>query len=175
MKKQYDDFTKLKLKDMSKTMSDMTYKYINPDTLEPTRVPAQHYEKILEQVQENYLGEVTKIQFLNIMYNQLQALKKEDEKYFTQALLCIDMGINPKDMRLDEQIALSYTYNYVDDRKNYEKKDFHLLDGEIVETYNTSKTDPEIQGQAIQFSNMIDDKENYAYNNKQKNYDREER
>ena len=175
MKKQYDDFTKLKLKDMSKSISDMTYKYINPETLEPTRVPAQHYEKILEQVQETYLGEITKVQFLNIMYNQLQALKKEDEKYFTQALLCLDMGINPKDMRLDEQISLSYTYNYLDDKRNYEKKDFHLLDKEIVETYNSSKTDPEIQGQAIQFSNMMEDKENYAYNNKNKDIDRDSR
>ena len=26
MRKQYDDFTQLKLKDMSKTISDMTYK-----------------------------------------------------------------------------------------------------------------------------------------------------
>ena len=175
MKKNYDDFTKLKLKDMSKSMSDMTYKYINPETLEPTKVPAQHYEKILEQVQENYLGEITKVQFLNIMYNQLQALKKDDEKYFTQALLCIDMGINPKDMRLDEQISLSYTYNYLDDKRNNMKKDFHLLDKEIVEIYNTSKNDPYIQGQAIQISNMVEEKENYAFNNKNINKDVPER
>ena len=32
MRKQYDDFTQLKLKDMSKSISDMTYKYINPET-----------------------------------------------------------------------------------------------------------------------------------------------
>ena len=31
MRKQYDDFTQLKLKDMSKCISDMTYKYINPE------------------------------------------------------------------------------------------------------------------------------------------------
>lgn len=50
MRKQYDDFTQLKLKDMSKTISDMTYKYINPETGTPTNVPALHYEKILNQV-----------------------------------------------------------------------------------------------------------------------------
>ncbi|MDY5728150.1 MAG: hypothetical protein SPK49_05975 [Erysipelotrichaceae bacterium] len=50
MRKQYDDFTQLKLKDMSKSISDMTYKYINIETQEPTVVPAQHYEKILDQV-----------------------------------------------------------------------------------------------------------------------------
>ena len=32
MRKQYDDFTQLKMKDMCKAMSDMTYRYINPDT-----------------------------------------------------------------------------------------------------------------------------------------------
>ncbi len=56
MRKQYDDFTQLKLKDMSKSISDMTFKYINPETQEPTRVPAVHYEKILDQVTEKIYG-----------------------------------------------------------------------------------------------------------------------
>ena len=47
---------------------------------------------ILDQIKEQYMGEITSRQFLTIMYNQLNALKKEDEKYFKQALLCIDMG-----------------------------------------------------------------------------------
>ena len=94
MRKQYDDFTQMKLKDMCKNISDMTYTYINPETQEPTRVPAAHYEKILDQVKEQYMVEITSRQFLNIMYNQLSALKKEDPKYFNQALLCLDLGIN---------------------------------------------------------------------------------
>ena len=81
MRKQYDDFTQLKLKDMSKSISDMTYKYINPETQEPTRVPPVHYEKILDQVTEKYMSDITSRQFLTIMYNQLSSLKKEDEKY----------------------------------------------------------------------------------------------
>ena len=52
MRKQYDDFTQLKIKDMSKSISDMTYTYLNPETGEPTKVPAVHYEKILDQVTE---------------------------------------------------------------------------------------------------------------------------
>ena len=76
MRRQYDDFTQLKLKDMSKTMSDMTYEYINPDTQEPTKVPAVHYEKILDRVTEKYMADITSRQFLTIMYNQLTALKK---------------------------------------------------------------------------------------------------
>ena len=45
MRRQYDDFTQLKIKDMSKSISDMTYKYINPETQAPTKVPPTHYEK----------------------------------------------------------------------------------------------------------------------------------
>ena len=106
MRKQYDDFTQLKLKDMSKSISDMTYKYINPETKTPTVVPATHYEKILDQITEKYMSDITSRQFLTIMYNQLLALKKEDEKYFNQALLCLDLNLNPKDLRLNEQIAI---------------------------------------------------------------------
>ena len=63
MRKQYDGFTQLKLKDMSKSISDMTYRYINPDTQEPTKVPAVHYEKILDQVTEKYMSDITSRQF----------------------------------------------------------------------------------------------------------------
>lgn len=150
MRKQYDDFTQMKLKDMCKSMSDMTYTYINPDSGEPTKVPPSHYEKILEAVKENYMGEITSRQFLTIMYNQLNALKKEDEKYFRQALLCIDMGINPKDLRVDEQIAISFTDDYMEDKQKQEKKNFHILSQDIVDTYNESKENPMIQARAIE-------------------------
>ena len=92
---------------MSKSISDMTYKYINPETQSPTKVPPAHYEKILDQVTEKYMSDITSRQFLTIMYTQLSNLKKEDEKYFNQALLCMDLGLNPKDLRIDEQIAIA--------------------------------------------------------------------
>ena len=81
MRRQYDDFTQLKPKDMSKAISDMTYQYINPETKAPTVVPASHYEKILDRVKEQYMSEITSRQFLTIMYSQLSALKKEVEKF----------------------------------------------------------------------------------------------
>lgn len=167
MRKQYDDFTQMKLKDMCKNMSDMTYTYINPNTGEPTKVPASHYEEILDEVKEKYIGEITSRQFLTIMYNQLNALKKEDEKYFRQALLCIDMGINPKDLRVDEQIAISFTDDYVEDKQKQEKKNFHFLSQDIVDTYNESKENPMIQSRAIEVSDDInkekDDDVDYDY------------
>ena len=156
MRKQYDDFTQLKPKDMSKAISDMTYKYINPQTQEPTRVPPTHYEKILEQVTEKYMADITSRQFLTIMYNQLSALKKEDEKYFNQALLCMDIGLNPKDLRLDEQIAIEYTNSFIDDKKQYEKKNYHFLSEDIINAYNESKNNPELQSDVVRESNRVE-------------------
>lgn len=170
MRRQYDDFTQLKIKDMSKTMSDMTFEYINPETQEPTKVPAAHYENILNQVQEQYLSEITSRQFLNIMYTQLSNLKKEDEKYFNQALLCLDLGLNPKDLRINEQIALSYTEDYINTKKEEEKKNFHLLSSDIIEQYVGSKNDPILQAQIIRESNLIDKEQKL-----QNKYDRDVR
>lgn len=156
MRRQYDDFTQLKLKDMSKSISDMTYKYINPETDKPTKVPPAHYEKILDQVTEKYMADITSRQFLTIMYNQLNGLKKEDEKYFQQALLCIDLGLNPKDLRINEQIALEYTNEFLDERKQVLKKDNHILDQSIIDFYNDTKDNPNIQSHAVKESNKLE-------------------
>ena len=156
MRKQYDDFTQLKLKDMSKSISDMTYKYINPETDKPTKVPPAHYEKILDQVTEKYMADITSRQFLTIMYNQLNGLKKEDEKYFQQALICIDLGLNPKDLRIDEQIALEYTNEFLSERKQVLKKDNHILDQSIIDFNNDTKENPDIQSHAVKESNKLE-------------------
>ncbi len=156
MRKQYDDFTQLKVKDMSKSISDMTYKFINPETNTPTRVPPMHYEKILNQVTEKYIADVTSKQFLNIMYTQLVNLKKEDENYFNQALVCMDMGINPKDLRIDEQIAINVIGEYIEDKKCNEKKNFHMLSDDIVNAFNEAKNDSELQSSIIRESNRIE-------------------
>ena len=169
MRKQYDDFTQLKLKDMSKSISDMTYKYINPETQAPTKVPPQHYEKILDQVTEKYMADITSRQFLTIMYNQLSALKKEDEKYFNQALLCMDIGLNPKDLRLDEQIALEYSNGFIEDKKISEKKDFHFLDTDIISSFEEAKNNPALQAQIVRESNKYEDRESNMF--KPKEYD----
>lgn len=159
MRRQYDDFTQLKPKDMSKAISDMTYQYINPETKTPTVVPATHYEKILDRVKEQYMSEITSRQFLTIMYSQLSALKKEDEKYFQQALLCLDMGINPKDLRVNEQVAVTLTYDYIQDRQRMEKKDFHFLNQDIVDVYKETLENSEIQAEAVESSNSIIEQE----------------
>lgn len=173
MRKQYDDFTQLKLKDMSKSISDMTYKYINPETQTPTKVPPNHYEKILDQVTEKYMSDITSRQFLTIMYTQLTNLKKEDEKYFNQALLCMDLGLNPKDLRIDDQIAIEYSNSFIEDKKNYEKKNYHFLSEDIINSYIESKNDPNLQASVVRESNRFEEKENSVFDHK--NYDREGR
>lgn len=173
MRKQYDDFTQLKIKDMSKSISDMTYKYINPETQSPTKVPAAHYEKILDQVTEKYMSDITSRQFLTIMYTQLSNLKKEDEKYFIQALLCMDLGLNPKDLRIDEQIAIEYTNGFIEDKKNIDKKNFHFLDSEIIDAFDEAKNNPALQAQIVRESNKFEDRENSMF--KERHYDRDDR
>lgn len=171
MRKQYDDFTQLKLKDMSKSISDMTYKYINPETQTPTKVPPNHYEKILDQVTEKYMSDITSRQFLTIMYTQLNNLKKEDEKYFNQALLCMDLGLNPKDLRIDDQIAIEYSNSFIEDKKNYKKKNYHFLSEDIINSYIEAKNDPNLQASVVRESNRFEEKENSVFDHK--NYDRE--
>lgn len=173
MRKQYDDFTQLKLKDMSKSISDMTYKYINPETQTPTKVPPNHYEKILDQVTEKYMSDITSRQFLTIMYTQLNNLKKEDEKYFNQALLCMDLGLNPKDLRIDDQIAIEYSNSFIEDKKNYEKKNYHFLSEDIINSYIEAKNDPNLQASVVRESNRFEEKENSVFDHK--NYDRDGR
>jgi len=160
MRRQYDDFTQLKVKDMSKSISDMTYRYINPENNEPTKVPYTHYEKILNQVTEKYMADITSRQFLTIMYNQLTALKKEDERYFKEALICMDMGVNPKDMRIEDEIALSFTYDCAEDSEKQDKKGFHLLNEDIVNNFEQAKKDPELHSVYIKHDNLCDDLDN---------------
>ena len=158
MRNQYDDFVQLKEKDMSKYISDMTYEYINPETNAPTRVPASHYEKILGKVREEYMADITSKQFLNIMYTQLNALKKEDEKYFYQALLCMDMNLKPNDLRIDEQIAMAMTYDCIGRMQKENKKNFHFLSEEITGAFSEIKENPDIQREVIKTSQAYDNK-----------------
>ena len=149
MNKNYDDFTKMKPKEMSKTISDMTYNYINPETNMPTIVPASHYEKILNRVREEVIAEETKRIFLNTIYTQLKSLRDEEPKYFQQALLCLDLGLNPKDLRNDDLIALLLTSDAIDQTREEQKKNFHLLDKKIVDTFTEFKEDRSLHAEII--------------------------
>ena len=60
---------KLKIKDMGNAISDMTRQYINPNTNEPTVVPAKHYVGMLDRTTESFIDTVTQSQYLVVLYN----------------------------------------------------------------------------------------------------------
>ena len=167
MRKQYDDFVQMKIDEMSRTMSDITYKYINPETKEPTKVPATHYKEQLDRNVEIFLSETVKRNMLLIVYNQLASLKDENEKYFNEALLCMDLKINPKKLSINEAVALDYTYEHMQEKQIEMKKDkngYHFLDADLVNTFNKAKDDPILQAQVIRESNQVEKSENEPLN-----------
>ena len=149
MEKFYDEFIKQKPKEMAKTLEDITYKYLNPETQQPTVVPAKHFEKQLNEQMEMAVSETVYRQFLTIIYTQLKSLKVENEDLFNKALMCMELGINPKDMRISEQIALDVTVGYVNTLKETEKKEYHLIRNDIADKYKEALENGEIQKQFI--------------------------
>ena len=164
MRKFYDDFIQQKPKEMSKTLEDIVFKYTNPETHQTTKVPASHFEKEFGQEVERAISQSVNRQFLTIMYGQLNALKKDNEQLFYQALICIDNNLNPKDLRLSEQIAINHTYDYIQDKQRTEKKEFHFFNQEISNEYHRAITDPNIQAEAMEISNFLENQESIELN-----------
>ena len=136
MQKQYDDFVKLKVKEMSRTISKLTYTYLDPDTKKATVVPASHYEKWLNQNKEETIDQAIQYQFLNVIYTQIKNLKTENPRYFQEALLCLDLNLKPTDMAVDEQLALTATSVMMNMEEETKKKNFIYW---IVPLSNTSQ------------------------------------
>lgn len=164
MRTVYDEVLQMKPKELSKTMEDMTFKFMNPETNQPTRVPASHYEKELSHEIERAIVQTTNRQFLTIMYNQLNALKKEDPKYFFQALICMDNNLNPKDLRMPEQIAMNHTYDYIEEKQIQERKQFRFFNQDITNEYQRAISDPSIQAEYMELSNYLENQESRELN-----------
>ncbi len=164
MRTVYDEVLQMKPKELSKTMEDMTFKFMNPETNQPTRVPASHYEKELSHEIERAIVQTTNRQFLTIMYNQLNALKKEDPKYFFQALICMDNNLNPKDLRMPEQIAMNHTYDYIEEKQIQERKQFRFFNQNITNEYQRAISDPSIQAEYMELSNYLENQESRELN-----------
>ena len=164
MRTVYDEVLQMKPKELSKTMEDMTFKFMNPETNQPTRVPASHYEKELSHEIERTIVQTTNRQFLTIMYSQLNALKKEDPKYFFQALICMDNNLNPKDLRMPEQIAMNHTYDYIEEKQIQERKQFRFFNQDITNEYQRAISDPSIQAEYMELSNYLENQESRELN-----------
>lgn len=144
MNKQFDLFVKMKIKELSENISRMTYAYINPDTNQPTVVPAKHYRDILDQPIEVMVNDQIKRQFLNIMFKQMKALKEEEPILFNETLLLMDLNKTPDSLELNEEAAIRLTaQKLVEDEKTLKKK-FHLIDGEHLSIYEETKNDSEL-------------------------------
>lgn len=164
MRKFYDEFIQQKPKDMAKTMEDISFKYMNPETQQPTKIPAAHFEKELGQLVEKTVSQSVNRQFLAIMVGQLNLLKKDNEQLFYQALICMDNNLNPKDLRITDQIALNHTYDFIQEKQRQEKKDFHFFNQDITEEYDRAKRDSNIQAEAMELSNFLENQETRELN-----------
>ncbi len=148
MNKQFDVFVKMKITEMSKTIHDMTYSYINPDTKKPTDVPAKHYQDILKQPVEVLVEEQVKRQFLNVMFKQLKNLKEEEPHLFYQSLLLLDIGKSPDSLAINEEIALKMTADHMIEEENKPKKKnenkFQVTHQSFMDEYENIKNDDSI-------------------------------
>lgn len=154
MKKQFDEFQKMKMKDVCKTIEDMTYSYINPETKKPTVVPSKHYENILNKTVEQFLDDTLKIEMLSIILKQIISLEKENTIPFIKALICMDKGIKPTDLSIAESFSLDLTANMINETKIKEKKKFHYLDQEYLNRFDEFLNDKDLHRQLIQENSL---------------------
>lgn len=171
MRKFYDEFIQSKPKEMAKLMEDMTFKFIDPKSQQPTKVPAAHYEKELGQEIERTVSQAVSLKFLSIMFDQLNLFKKENEDLFYKALICMDNGLNPKDLRISEQIALNHAYDILQNKQLEEKRKFRFFNTEITEEYRKGLTDPDIQAAAMEISNLLENQESRELNRMERQQD----
>ena len=144
MNKQFDLFQKMKIKEVSENISRMTYAYINPDTNQPTIVPSKHYKDLLDQPVEVLVNDAVKKQFLNIMFKQMKALKEEEPILFNETLLLMDLNKTPDSLELNEEVALKIAATELVNQSKENKKSFHLIDTEHLDSYESIKNDSEL-------------------------------
>lgn len=150
MNKQFDVFVKMKIKELSENISRMTYAYINPDTHEPTVVPAKHYKDILDQPVEVLIDDQVKRQFLNIMFKQMKSLKDEEPVLFYETLLLMDLNKTPDNLELNEEVALKATSKILVDQEKTQKKKFHLIDNQHLEKFESIRDDREFMASVLE-------------------------
>lgn len=149
MNKQFDVFVKMKCKELSENISRMTYAYIQPDTKQPTVVPAKHYKDILDQPVEVMIDDAVKKQFLGIMYKQMKALKEEEPELFYQTLMLMDMNKTPDSLELNEEVALKLTAKNIVDQEKTKKKKFRLIDSIFHRFFEDTRDDADLMAKVF--------------------------
>lgn len=96
VQKYYDEFAKLPLEKMAQKMEDLTYLY------NETRVPKKHYKDKLSVAVEELIESSVEINLIGTYYRTLEELKKQNEKWLFQALVCLDSGVKPNSITPSE-------------------------------------------------------------------------
>ncbi|MCZ2061831.1 hypothetical protein GHJ68_15940 [Enterococcus faecium] len=108
----YDEFVKLPLDKMAQKMEDMTFLY------HETRVPKKHYKERLSVAVEEMIESGVEMNLIATYYRTLEELKKQNGKWFFQALLCLEVGVKPSTIKPSEYQALELTYGkFVETKK----------------------------------------------------------
>lgn len=113
MAKYFDEFKNLKLESMSQKISDMTYNF------NETRVPKEHYKKLLNQEIIDLISNEPSIEInlLEPYLNMIGKLQKENMKYFFKALLLLDLKIPASKVDTVTFEALELAWNIFKENK----------------------------------------------------------
>lgn len=123
----YNEIIKLKLKDLSKAMEDMTFLY------KETKVPSSHYEGILKETVEEDFADIVQTNVLNAYYSTFKNVLDENPREFILVLLCLQEKIKPSDLKACERLALNIS---VDEFLQKCKKHPNFLNDSITQRYD---------------------------------------
>ena len=127
----YDEFVKLPLDKMAQKMEDMTFLY------HETRVPKKHYKEKLSVAVEEMIESSVEMNLIATYYRTLEELKKQNGKWFFQALLCLEVGVKPSTIKPSEYQALASLPN-IDKAKVWEPEPATLYVWERSSTYSSA-------------------------------------
>ncbi|MBO0423413.1 hypothetical protein [Enterococcus plantarum] len=137
----YDEFSKLTKPKMAQAMEDLTYLY------NETKVPKKHYEEHLSRSIEELMEASVQMNLVNTYFSMLKDLQSQNPKWFFQALLCLDLKINPASIKPSQHQALELTWEEFSSNKkakimdlellaNFQKYEKNGLDGGINHEFN---------------------------------------
>ncbi|MDN2451818.1 hypothetical protein [Leuconostoc sp. UCMA20149] len=138
----YDDFSKLPIAKMAKSIADMTYLF------NEIKVPTSHYKAQLSKGFEEMVEASVSVSLVNTIFNTLQALQKESPKLFYQAMLCLDTKVKPSSITPSQYQAMEFTWSQFElkKKKNILDKDFIQMFKQVEEnglTYYTKNQQEE--------------------------------
>ena len=124
--KKYDEIVKPPCDKLAQTMSDMTYLY------KEIKVPKTHYKKLMVETIEEQMSDIVATKMLDVYLKTLKQIIDDSPVLFLKALLCLEMKVNPTNMRPQEQVALTVATDYFLENKKLLK---NILNEKIIDIY----------------------------------------